>query len=252
MGIRNNAIPWYIIYQMLKHFKAFFQLGLFHPGLLILAWRVKRQKKTYLTYGKLYNLASSFKNLKKHSPSPLEVSEFGVGRGGSAMLLAWLVGHYGGQLTLFDVFGRIPAPTEKDGQRAIDRYQVILDHEQESYYGNIPDLIDLIKIEISTVCDLSQVTFVQGKYEETLPSIISHKAYDLVHIDCDWYESSKAVFDYLENHLHPGAILQVDDYSNWQGSHMAVDEAEWLKPSNFKLVDGALVIELGLLPDTGT
>jgi len=252
IGIRINAIPWYIIYRMLKHIKAFLQLGLFHPGLLILAWRVKRQKKTYLTYGKLYNLASSFKNLKNRSPGLLEVSEFGVGRGGSAMLLAWLIGHYGGHLTLFDVFGRIPAPTEKDGQRAIDRYQIILDHEQENYYGNIPDLIDLIKTEISTVCDLNQVTFIQGKYEETLPFIISNKAYDLVHIDCDWYKSSKAVFDYLKNHLHPGAILQVDDYSNWQGSHMAVDEAEWLKPSNFRLVDGALVVELGLLPDLGT
>jgi len=233
---------------MLKHLTAFLQLGLFHPALLLLAWRVKRRKKTYLTYGKLYSLASSFKNLKKHSPDLLEVSEFGVGRGGSAMLLAWLVGHYGGRLTLFDVFGRIPPPTEKDGQRAFDRYQVILSHENETYYGNIPDLIDLIKAEISTVCDLSQVKFIQGKYDEILPLITSNQAFNLVHIDCDWYESSKAVFNYLENHLHPGAILQVDDYSNWQGSHMAVDEAKWLIPANFKLVDGALVVELESMP----
>jgi asparagine synthase (glutamine-hydrolysing) len=230
---------------MLNHFFAFLKLGIFHPGLLLLSWRVKHQKKTYLTYGKLFSLASSFRYLQKRTQNPLEVTEFGVGRGGSAILLAWLVGHYGGRLTLFDVFGRIPAPTEKDGQRAFDRYQIILNSENDNYYGNIPDLIDLIKDEISTVCDLARVTFVQGKYEQTLPSLNYHQAFNLVHVDCDWYESSKAVFDFLQHHLHPGAILQVDDYSNWQGSHMAVDEAEWLKPSNFKLVDGALVVELG-------
>lgn len=235
---------------MLNQLIAFLKLGLIHPALLLHAWRVKNQKRTYLTYGKLYSLASSFKNLRMHASEPLEVSEFGVGRGGSAMLLAWLIGHYGGRLTLFDVFGRIPAPTEKDGQKAIERYHVILEQEKENYYGNIPDLMDVIKGEISAVCDLSQVTFIQGKYEETLPFIASNKTFDLVHIDCDWYESSKAVFDYLENHLQPGAILQVDDYSNWQGSHMAVDEAKWINPSNFKLVDGALVVELGSFPTT--
>lgn len=233
---------------MLNHLFAFIQLGLFHPGLLLLTWRVKRHKKTYLTYGKLFSLASSFRNLHKHALIPLEVSEFGVGRGGSAMLLAWLVGHYGGRLTLFDVFGRIPAPSDKDGQRAFDRYQVILNNEKDNYYGNVPDLIDVIKEEIRDVCDLTRVTFIQGKYEETLPSLTTNHAFNLVHIDCDWYESSKAVFDFLQYNLQPEAILQVDDYSNWQGSHIAVDEAEWLKPSNFRLVDGALVLELGSKP----
>jgi asparagine synthase (glutamine-hydrolysing) len=229
---------------MIKHLFAFLRLGLFHPSLLILAWHLKRDKKTYLTYGKLLNLATSFRTIKERSDHPLEVSEFGVGRGGSAMLLAWLINRYGGRLTLFDMFGRIPAPTEKDGQSAIDRYQNILNSENKDYYGNIPDLLNLIKAEMKTICDLDQVIFVQGKYEETLPALSSNLVFNLVHIDCDWYESSKAVLDYLENHLYPGAILQIDDYSNWQGSHLAVDEAKWIKPDRFKLVDGALVVEL--------
>jgi O-methyltransferase len=229
---------------MINQLFAFLRLGIFHPWLLLLAWQLKRNKKTYLTYGKLLSLTTSFQYLKEKSDQPLQVSEFGVGRGGSAMLLAWLVGRYGGQLTLFDMFGRIPPPTDKDGQRAMDRYQAILNSEKEEYYGNIPDLIDIIKQEISTVCDPKRVVFIQGKYEETLPALSSNPVFNLVHIDCDWYESSKAVLDYLEHHLHPGAILQIDDYSNWQGSHLAVDEAKWLKPANFKLVDGAFVVEL--------
>jgi len=229
---------------MINQLSAFLRLGIFLPRLLLLAWQLKRDKKTYLTYGKLLSLATSFRNLKERSDRPLEVGEFGVGRGGSAMLLAWLIGRYGGRLTLFDMFGRIPAPTEKDGQRAIDRYQTILTSENEDYYGNIPDLIDLIKAEISTVCDLKQVVFIQGKYEETLPAHSTNLVFNLVHIDCDWYESSKAVLDYLEHHLHPGAIMQIDDYSNWQGSHLAVDEAQWLNPVHFNLVDGALLVEI--------
>lgn len=229
---------------MINQLFAFLRLGLFHPRLLLLAWQLKLNKKTYLTYSKLFSLASSFRNIRERSDQPLEVCEFGVGRGGSAMLLAWLVGRYGGRLTLFDMFGRIPPPSDKDGQPALDRYQTILNSENEDYYGNIPDLIDLIKEEISTICDLSKVVFMKGKYEETLPALSSNQVFNLVHIDCDWYESSKAVLDYLEHHLHPGAIIQIDDYSNWQGSHLAVDEANWLKPVHFKLVDGALVVEL--------
>jgi hypothetical protein len=232
---------------MFEKLSALMRLGLINPALMLLAWDLKRKKKTFLSYMTLLSLAQSYFIVKRRRPEEApRFAEFGVGRGGSAIFMAWLANRYGGRLTLYDLFGRIPAPSEKDGQRAQERYRVILEEEPETYYGNIPNLLDLIQLEITQVIDLERVTFVQGKYEDTLQNLEQPGAFNLVHIDCDWYESSKAVLDYLTSHLEPGAIIQVDDYSNWQGSKQAMDEADWLNGYQKTLVDGALHIDTGI------
>ena len=185
------------------------RLGLLDVRLLTLAWKIKREKMSFLTYPKFFNFAQSFQLLQERGIDTIQIAEFGVGRGGSAVFLAWLAENYGGTLSLFDVFGQIPAPTVIDGKRAHQRYETILNHEKEDYYGNIPDLLSLI------------------------------------HIDCDWYESVKSVLAYLEDNIQPGAIIQVDDYSNWQGSRMAIEEAEWLSGFKTWFADDSLVIDTG-------
>ena len=233
-------------YRIRKLF-AVVRLGLISPGLMWLAWKLKREKKTFLSYITLFSLAQSYFTVRKRrSQESMRIAEFGVGRGGSATFMGWLANRYGGTLSLYDLFGQIPAPSAMDGQRAQERYRVILEEESEAYYGNIPNLLELIQAEIAQVIDLKRVAFVQGKYEDTLQNLDQAGAFNLVHIDCDWYESSKAVLDYLTSHLKPGAIIQVDDYSNWQGSRQALDEAEWLEGYRKKLVDGALNIDTGV------
>jgi hypothetical protein len=221
------------------------RLGLIHPSLVILAWKLKRTRRTYLSYPTLHSLVRSFMQVKRRHPQAIHVAEFGVGRGGSAIMLAWLVARYGGKLTLFDVFGRIPAPTAIDGERAQQRYVGILTNESQDYYGNLPDLLEIVKRELAKVCDLSQITFVQGRYEETLPLSSDKNEYSQVHIDCDWYESSMVVYQYLRGRLQSGAMLQVDDYSDWDGSRRAYQEAGWINQFQTTLVDGALVIDTG-------
>jgi O-methyltransferase len=229
---------------MANKYIAFLRLGLIHPSLLPLVWSLKRSKKTYLGYPQLLSLARHFKRLSQRKDRPIHAAEFGVGRGGSATLMAWMVGHYGGKLTLFDLFGRIPPPGERDGERAQERYEVILNKEGAGYYGNIPNLLETILYDISAVCDLSKVDVVIGKYEETLPNLRDERAFDLVHIDCDWYESSKAVLSYLKTRLNPGGVVQVDDFSNWEGSKIATSEARWLlEGAHTEIVGGALVVD---------
>jgi len=219
------------------------RLGWIHPSLMILAWNLKRTGRTYLSVAALYSLARSFMQVKARHHQPVQVAEFGVGRGGSALLLAWLVQRYGGKLTLFDVFGRIPAPTPIDGALAQQRYAGILNAESPDYYGNMPDLLDVVKQELEEVCDPQRINIVQGRYEDTLPPRQEKAAYSLVHIDCDWYESSMVVYNYLKSRLQPGAILQVDDYSDWEGSRRAFQDTDWLNPYPTRLVDGTLVID---------
>ena len=226
-----------------KNLLAIIRLGVLDPRLMLLALKLKRDRRTYLSFSTLYSLASNSNRLYKQTRSTLEFAEFGVGRGGSATLLAWFVNKYKGTLSLYDIFGRIPAPTSLDGERALDRYDVIIKQEGEDYYGNIENLLEVVKSDISKVCPLSRIDIIQGNYEEILPRLHDRREFNLVHIDCDWYESSMAVYQYLRSRLKPGAIIQVDDYSNWEGSKRAFQDAGWLNGYQAHIVDGALVVD---------
>ena len=131
---------------------AFIHLGLVSPRLMLLARRIKKYKHTFLSYSTIYSLVKNFIELEKHSSQLLHVAEFGVGRGGSATILAWLVNHYNGHLTLFDIFGRIPAPSQQDGAKALSRYEFIVKQEKDDYYGNISDLLEVILADLHKVC----------------------------------------------------------------------------------------------------
>ncbi|MGB9880728.1 MAG: TylF/MycF/NovP-related O-methyltransferase [Anaerolineae bacterium] len=221
------------------------RLALLDPLVGLLVWQLKRHHKTFLGYPQILSLVQNFLRVKARCNSPVQVAEFGVGRGGSAFILGSLVNKHGGKLVLYDLFGRIPPPGKIDGEKAYLRYQVILSREDERYYGNIPNLKELIISEMAALCDLSNVEIIEGRYEEVLPNLPANYSFGLVHIDCDWYESYKAVLNYLRNNLCPGAILQLDDYSTWQGASRAVSEATWLAPYKKWLVDGSLVIDTG-------
>jgi O-methyltransferase len=220
------------------------KLGRIDRGLMGYARKLKQDQHTFLSYLQLASLAESFVRLRRSSNTGIQAAEFGVGRGGSAMLLAWLVNRYGGSLDLYDVFARIPAPSMEDGQAAQSRYQTILERENGDYYGNIPDLLSVIQAEMSAVCPPEKVIFHPGKYEELLPRLTDENRFNLVHVDCDWYESARAVLQYLHQRLEAHAVLQIDDYYYWQGAKKAADEAVWLSPFARRQIDGAIVIDL--------
>jgi hypothetical protein len=230
---------------------AFIRLGLVDYRLMLLAWNLKRAKRTYLSYATLNSLACNVSKLQKRANHPLQISEFGVGRGGSATLLAWMVNKYRGRLTLYDVFGRIPAPTAQDGERAIHRYDVILEQEEKDYYGNINNLLEVVSRDLYRVCAQDRIEIIQGRYEEILPGLCDQREFDFVHIDCDWYKSSMAVYQYLRSRLRPGAIIQIDDYSNWDGSKRAYQDAGWLDSFHTHIVDGALVVDTSISRNVG-
>jgi hypothetical protein len=145
-----------------KNLLAIIRLGVLDPRLMLLAVKLKRDRRTYLSFSTLYSLASNSNRLYKQTRSTLEFAEFGVGRGGSATLLAWFVNKYKGTLSLYDIFGRIPAPTSLDGERALDRYDVIIKQEGEDYYGNIENLLEVVKSDISKVCPLTMKKYYPG------------------------------------------------------------------------------------------
>lgn len=69
----------------------------------------------------------------------------------------------------------------------------------------------------------SNLRFVKGKVEETLPNE-SPQQIAVLRLDTDWYESTRCELEILFPKLVPGGVLIIDDYGHWQGCRKAVDE----------------------------
>ncbi len=150
------------------------------------------------------------------------ILEFGCAKGGSAILISKFK-RKNKQLNLYDVFSQIPPPTDKDGDRALDRYKIIEQKKESSdYYGYHPDLINFIKDHMDKFNINNNVSFIKGKYEDTLSEL--NDLVSFAHIDCDWYESVKCVLKYVIPNLLVNGIVIIDDYNCWQGTNKAVDE----------------------------
>ena len=71
--------------------------------------------------------------------------------------------------------------------------------------------------------DCTNVTFVQGLFADSLPAFVKtldpypHTRVDLLHIDCDLYESTSTVLSLLSPWLHPGCAIVFDELVNYPG-----------------------------------
>ncbi len=154
--------------------------------------------------------------------------EAGVALGGSAILLARLKPE-ATPLTLYDVFGLIPPPGEKDDSDAHDRYAVIASGGSaglggDTYYGYLDHLLERVKANLRQFdidLDRDAVDLVSGDFEDTL-----HPGGPIAfaHVDCDWYRSVRTCIERLVPLVSPGGVIVFDDYESYSGCRRAVDE----------------------------
>jgi hypothetical protein len=77
---------------------------------------------------------------------------------------------------------------------------------------------------------------VKGYFQDTLPRKKDEVApIALLHMDADWYESTKTILDNLYDFVVPDGFIQVDDYGHWEGCRQALHEFESIRKTNFKL-----------------
>jgi hypothetical protein len=57
----------------------------------------------------------------------------------------------------------------------------------------------------------------------------------LLHLDGDWYDSTKTILNNLYESASPNAYMQVDDYGHWEGCKKAIDEILLKKINNLKI-----------------
>lgn len=192
--------------------------------------RIRRERLTYLPARKLLRIESALSRIAR-AGVPGDIVEFGVALGGSAILLAKQAGPDRRFFGL-DVFAMIPPPTsERDDGRSKQRYRTIASGGAKGlgddlYYGYREDLYEHVASQLArygTPVDGGRINLVRGLFEETLPTLnIARVA--LAHIDCDWYDPVRYCLNETAARLAPGGLIVIDDYHDYEGCRVAVDE----------------------------
>jgi len=168
---------------------------------------------TLLGVGRLRSLWR-LANLVVHEGMPGTFVECGSYNGGSGALLAYVASRYGRATWLFDSFEGLPPPSAHDITFSGDR------GDTGDFKGS-KDKVRQVLREVGV--SPSAVQIVPGWFQDTLPSSATGPV-ALLHIDADWYQSTRTVLEALYDRVVAGGVVVLDDYAFWQGHKRAVDE----------------------------
>ncbi len=197
------------------------------PEVQRVAEGVRAEKLTYLTPAHLDSLAACVLETEQAGRPGLLV-EAGTALGGSAIVMA-AAKHRERPMAVYDVFGMIPPPSEKDSEAETERYQQLLEGESggldgDVYYGYRDDLLAEVTASFARFgfpVEESGVRLVKGLFADTLDL---DEPVALAHLDGDWYESTMVCLERIAPLVVPGGRIVLDDYFNWEGCRRAVDE----------------------------
>lgn len=196
-----------------------------------IARTVIRERLTYLSPVKMLELQRAVREVDAGTV-PGDVVEFGVALGGSSIALS----HTASTRTFhgFDLFGLIPPPSsEKDGERAAERYEVIASGRStgirgDQYYGYVPDLQATVQASFARhglPVDGERISLHAGLFDEGWPRVApSVEAIALAHVDCDWYDPVRYCLNAIAPLVSPRGIVVLDDYMDYDGCRAATDE----------------------------
>ena len=184
----------------------------------------------------LQNTLHKINNLDGH------IVECGTWRGGLAALMLQhiLDNKLNKLLFIYDTFEGMPEPGDKDHPEALKRYNEKKDGEYSDWCRAGIDIVrDTLRQVTKTYSD--HCYLIEGKVEDTL-EVFGPETIALCRLDTDWYSSTKVEMEVLYPKVVKGGYIIVDDYSDWPGCKLAVDE--YLKDINHdrELADGSLVI----------
>jgi hypothetical protein len=159
--------------------------------------------------------------------------ECGVAGGGSSALLAAVIKNYGAaEIRLFccDSFSGLPATSEHDIHAGATADAV----------GWGEGTCAATESSLLTVCAevnaADRIEIVKGYFCDTLPLWKARMApIAFLHMDGDWYESTRDILNNLYDCLRIGAYIQIDDYGHWDGCKKAIHEFERERGLSFAL-----------------
>lgn len=158
-----------------------------------------------------------------------DIVECGVWKGGSMLAAAeTLINQRNSsrQLYLYDTFEGMPPPTVNDisfDNRTADEMLKVDTNKELNPVWAYSTLQSVKQTMALSGYPLSNIRYVKGKIEETIPGTAPEKI-ALLRLDTDWYESTKHELIHLFPRLVKGGVLIIDDYGYWKGARKAVDE----------------------------
>lgn len=147
------------------------------------------------------------------------IVECGVYKGGLCGMAAELLKGTDREIYLFDTFTGMSQPSDADFRIADS-----LPASAKFHDGWCEGPLQVVRAVMArSGFSEDQIHYVVGKVEETLPEFDAPDI-AVLRLDTDFYESTKAELDHLYDHVVPGGVVIVDDYSIWAGSRKAVDD----------------------------
>jgi hypothetical protein len=147
---------------------------------------------------------------------PGDIVECGTARGGSAALMGLVLKAMGSKRTLWvcDTFEGIPAATDDDP------------HEAMQYTGQFRGDIEDVEFLFSQLEIMGNCRLIKGMFQDTLPYLTDYGLGQVavLHLDGDWYESTKIGLECLYDKVSPGGVIQIDDWGHWAGCQKAAKE----------------------------
>jgi asparagine synthase (glutamine-hydrolysing) len=208
---------------------------------------IQRRNLTYLSPEKIATLLHICDVARRLDTDELFI-EAGCALGGSAVLLAK---HKPPpcDLRVYDVFGTIPPPSERDGPDVHDRYKTISAGQSvglggDVYYGyqvNLYERVFQTLIEFGIEPTRDGVRLIKGFVQDTLQ--IDRPVF-LAHIDVDWYDPVMVCLEQVVPKLSEHGFIVLDDYHDWSGCHRAVDDYFRARRGDFRFdpSGGSLVV----------
>lgn len=177
---------------------------------------------------------------------PGDLVECGVWKGGSCMLMAYVLQQRGEthrHIFLYDTFEGMTNPGEADGDFEKGEWKRLQANDQTSNWCRSP--MEEVKANMKTTgYPAENIVYVKGKVEDTVPATAPSQI-ALLRLDTDWYASTQHELQYLFPLLTQRGVLLIDDYGAWQGARKATDEFFQGKPYYILRIDhsGVVVIK---------
>lgn len=188
--------------------------------------QIIKQNLTYLQRSELADLHETVRQAEINGLRG-DIIEAGCALGGSALALASAKRRFR-RMKIFDTFGLIPPPSDRDDQDVHDRYATIISGSSagiggEQYYGYRDNLLAHVKdkfVEFGIRPAFNRVSFIKGLFAETMNI---HTPVAVAHIDSDWFDSVTTCLEQIAPNLCVGGTMILDDYAGWSGCTKAVD-----------------------------
>jgi O-methyltransferase len=184
----------------------------------------------------LWALYNSIEYIVKNN-IPGDIAECGVWNGGSMLLAAMALIHFGDTsrtIYLYDTFAGMPKPEDVDkrwdGVPALPTWQSFQDAGRQWGYGGTVDMVREVMRNSGYPED--KLVFVEGMVEDTIPGQAAEQL-SLLRLDTDLYKSTYHELVHLYPRLSSGGILIIDDYGTFQGSRKATDQ--YIAENNLKV-----------------